>query len=452
MESLSNETHDTILDIDDKFDFDDSIQSLNYQPYTPQTQSNNNTRGQSIKIDINAQDAYVLPSKSYISIKGQIRRVDNNAAYAADAEITLINNALMYLFSGIKYEINNTNIENISSSPGQVTSMLGYLSQPDDFNTSSGLKYCWSKDTTDHASSVRYTKAGGNVTGENATYNQGFSNRKGFIFSSDPRGSFSFIVPISHIFGFSEYKRVIYGVKHSLTLTRDGDTLALYRHADAENGKVDITEIVWNMPHVEMSTEYLIGLRKLIVDKVTIPMVFRARTSDSTTVTQTRDYTWRLSVTGGVEKPRWIIIAFQTGRSDSQETNPALFDHCNLTNAYVTLNSERYPQTEITTNFAANDYAKLYDMFDDFKKEYYGIDSLVGGTQVSFPTFKTLFPIIVFDVRRQKEKLKTGVIDMQAKFFFSANVPANTMAYSVIISDRFFKLSSDGVKMNVISM
>jgi hypothetical protein len=157
-------------------------------------------------------------------------------------------------------------------------------------------------------------------------------------------------------------------------------------------------------------------------------------------------------VTGGVEKPRYIIIGFQTDKSDDQEQNPAVFDNLNLINAYVTLNSERYPLSDITTNFATNDYAKLYDMFDNFKKDYYGIDSLVGGTQVSFPTFKSLYPILVFDVRKQNERLKSGVTDIQVKFFFGANVPANTNAYAIIISDRFFKMSSDGRNMRVVSL
>ena len=37
-------------------------------------------------------------------------------------------------------------------------------------------------------------------------------------------------------------------------------------------------------------------------------------------------------------------------------------------------------------------------MFDDFKKYYCEIDFFVGGTQVNVPAFKSLFPIIVFDV------------------------------------------------------
>ena len=140
MTALSLESHSSILDINEPHLFDESIQSMQYYQFTPATQQNNNVLGAAIKIDINAQDIYILPSKSYRSIKGQIRRNDTNAAFAASPEITLINNAMMYLFTEIKYDIGSKNIEKIST-PGQVTLIFGYLSQPDDFNTSSGLKY-----------------------------------------------------------------------------------------------------------------------------------------------------------------------------------------------------------------------------------------------------------------------------------------------------------------------
>ena len=168
-------------------------------------------------------------------------------------------------------------------------------------------------------------------------------------------------------------------------------------------------------------------MRSLIEQKVTIPISFRARSCEHITLTQTQNYTWRLSVTGGVEKPRYIVLAFQTDKSDDQKHNPAVFDNLQLINAYVTLNSERFPTSDIITNFYTNDYVKLYDMFDNFKKDYYGID-------------------LVFDVRKRNEKLRTGVTDIQVKLFFGANVPANTNAYEWIISDRFFKMSSDGKK------
>ena len=96
--------------------------------------------------------------KSYINIKGQLRRNDNNTAYAAADEIALLNNAMMYLFTEVKYDLDSTNIEKLSS-PGQITSMLGYLSQPDDFSTSAGLKYCWNKNTNTFASSAEFAES-----------------------------------------------------------------------------------------------------------------------------------------------------------------------------------------------------------------------------------------------------------------------------------------------------
>ena len=434
---------------------DDSIESWQYYDYEPQSQNNLNSYGTSIQIDINSNDIYTNPAKSYITIKGQIKRENNNAVFDVADEITLVNNAMMFLFSEVKYSIGSTIMERVNN-PGQTSSMLGYLSLPDDFSTSSGLMMCWSKDTTVNANSSEFSPsqaapAAGYTPTRNAEYNQGFAARKGLLNSANPRGSFSCIIPLDHMFGFAEYDKVIYGVKHSLTLARNSnDMLSLFR-AGAANGKIDLKSITWRMPQVKPSFVKLGELREIIQSKVEIPVYYRARTSESTSVPQSQQFSWRLSVTGGVEKPRWIIVGFQTDKNTAQTQNPAIFDHLDLSNAYVTLNSERYPMTDITTNFASNDYTQLYEMFDSFKKEYYGYNSLVGGTQVNFSAYKSLFPIIVFDVRRQSERLKSGVVDIQLKFFFSTPVPANTFAYATTISDRQYSMKSDGTNMTMIS-
>ena len=179
----------------------------------------------------------------------------------------------------MKYDLDNTNMEKLSS-PGQITSLFGYLSQPDDFSTSAGLKYCWNKDTNTHACSAGFVEsvgapAAGYIPTRHAEYNAGFVARKGLLFSSNPRGHFSFIIPLSHIFGFAEYTKVIYGQKHTLTLTRGADTQAIYRANGVPDGKFDITSITWHMPQVQLSPEYLAGMRSLIEQKVTILIAFR---------------------------------------------------------------------------------------------------------------------------------------------------------------------------------
>ena len=187
-------------------------------------------------------------------IKGQLRRIGNDNPYDADAKVALINNAMMYLFTEVKYDLDNTNIEKLSS-PGQITSLLGYLSQPDDFSTSAGLKYCWNKDTNPHACSAEFAEsvaqpAAHYTPTRHAEYNAVFAARKGLLSSSNPRGHFSFIIPLSHIFGFAEYTKVIYRKKHTLTLTKGADTQAIYRANGVPDGKIDITSITWHMPQI----------------------------------------------------------------------------------------------------------------------------------------------------------------------------------------------------------
>ena len=85
---------------------------------------------------------------------------------------------MMYLFTEVKYDLDYSNIEKLSS-PGQITSLLGYFSQPEDFNTSAGSKYCWNKDTNTHPSSVEFAAsvnapAAGYTPARNAEYNAGF--------------------------------------------------------------------------------------------------------------------------------------------------------------------------------------------------------------------------------------------------------------------------------------
>jgi hypothetical protein len=450
---MSNST----LDILERVEYDHSIESIHYSDYTPQSQNNLNILGSPITIEINASDNYILPSDSFLYIKGQLVKADGNV-YDAATEVALVNNAMMFLFSDIRYSIGNMSVETINN-PGQATTILSYLSQPDDFNTSSGLNMCWCKDTTNNANSKKYNAlpaVAANLVNfvptESGDYNQGFAVRKGHIMDADPRGSFSFVIPFKHMFGFGDYNKVMFNLKHVLTLTRiTSDNLAIHHAANVDNGKIVLSNITWKVPHVKPEAVRLFNLRSIIESKQSIPVAFSARTCESTMVTQTRIFPWKLNTTSGVEKPRWIIVGFQTDKNTTQEQNPAIFNHVNLVNAYVSINAGRYPMYDINSDFVTNDYSILYEMFDRFKQEFYGFNSLVGGTQVNVSAFKNLFPIIVFDIRHQNDETKTSRADMELHFRFSENVPANTMAYAVILSDRMYKLESDGKNLVMLS-
>ena len=85
---------------------------------------------------------------------------------------------------------------------------------------------------------------------------------------------------------------------------------------------------------------------------------------------------------------------FSNNTDEPQEQNHAVFNNLNLTSACVRLNTDEYPAEKLNINFPTNDYSILYEMADSFKKEYYGFNSLVGGTQIIFSSFKGLYKIL----------------------------------------------------------
>ena len=141
----------------------------------------------------------------------------------------------MHFFESIRYELSDQEIEKIMY-PGQATTMLGLLKYPDDFSKSKGLNQLWYKDTTTQAN----------------TQNVGWNIRRLYVIkNSNPKGTFSFRVPLKHIFGFCEdYDKVVYGLKHNLTLTRNDDEDAIFRDDAAAAGKIKMDKISWFMPHV----------------------------------------------------------------------------------------------------------------------------------------------------------------------------------------------------------
>jgi len=107
--------------------------------------------------------------------------------------------------------LGSTTIESINYS-GQVTSMLGYATYRDN-----------------RSAAVPAIVAGHFTPDEHPDYNQGFATKKGYIFSTTPLGCFTFHIPLKQIFGFaSDYKKVIYGMKQSLILTRTSNMEAVY--------------------------------------------------------------------------------------------------------------------------------------------------------------------------------------------------------------------------------
>ena len=310
------------------------------------------------------------------------------------------------------------------------------------FSKSKGLNQLWYKDTTAAAEEA----------------NTGWEVRRyQIIRNSDPRGTFSFKISLKHIFWFCEdYDKVVYGLKHNLTLTRNDDNDAIFRAANdaagnaVANGKIILSKISWFMPHVTPADKDKMELYKIIERKEKIPVGYGMLQCDSATIPQATSFSWRFSVKSSPEVPRFIIVGFQTDKSGNQLTNPSLFNNVNVSNIYVMLNSMRYPTTDYNIYFLSQKYSRVYGDAAEFRSKFFNMDELISNPNFTPLKYKLLYPLFLFDVSKQSEKLKYSTTDIQIKMHFNANVPANTQAYAVIISDRLINFQSDGNKFSVV--
>nr|XP_047144808.1 uncharacterized protein LOC124818280 [Hydra vulgaris] len=375
------------LDLTEDPFIDDSIFRYQFGEYTPQN------------------DSFFKPSKAYIQVEGRLQAA-SGASYADTDVVTLTHNGIMHLFDRMAYDLSGQNIETVNNL-GQATTMLGMLKYSNDFQLAEGLNQLWYKDT---------------VTDANLTTNVGFTVRQAYIIKKPTtKRTFSFCIPLNHIFGFCEdYTKVIYGFKHTLTLQRKNDNDAIFRSAAAAIGKVNLTKISLWMPYVTPSDKGRHTLNTVIKEKVTIPVAFYSRSCETTTPQQTSKMTWRLGVKSD-EKPRYIIVGFQTNKDNDQTQNASIFDHCNLTNIQVVINKIRYPEADYELSFPNQQVSRAYTDVSNFKENFY---------------YRDLYPLFVFDLRHQSERLKPSVSDIDIIANFSENIPDGTEAFAVIVSER----------------
>jgi len=172
-----------ILNITEKPEIDESIEEYEYHSYKPITGTDLNRPGE-IRLSVETQDWFTYPSESYLVFDGKLVKNANNAVDADADVITLTNNAMMHLFSNIKYQLSGQEMESLFQ-PGQATTMFGLLKFPDDFQKSTGLNQLWYKD------------AGATAHLKNKV---GFGIRQQYVIQKpDLKGTFSFRVPLKHL-------------------------------------------------------------------------------------------------------------------------------------------------------------------------------------------------------------------------------------------------------------
>ena len=114
------------------------------------------------------------------------------------------------------------------------------------------------------------------------------------------------------------------------------------------------------------------------------------------------------------------------------------------------LNSNKYPTLDYNLSFPAQQFRRAYGDATEFRSKFFNMDGLISKPNFTPAEYKTLYPLFLFDVSKQSEKLKYSTTDIQIKTNFNDNVPTGTQAFAVTISDISIDFQSDGNKMSVV--
>ena len=245
------EITEPILRINEPISRNEGIDKYEYSECEPVAGTNLNNSGGAIRLVIKTQDIFTHPSESFLIIEGRLTKGDGTDNGNNDL-VSLTNNAMMYLFKDIQYELSGHEIENNENRPNDYD--VRSVKYRDDF--------------------FKSTKA------DAVAQNAGWNLRRLYIINNDvnPKGSFSFKIPLKHIFGFCEdYDKVVYGFKHSIILTGN-DAIFVNDGVDGggnriyPNGKITLSKISWFMPDVIPSIKDMMELYKIIErkEKITV--------------------------------------------------------------------------------------------------------------------------------------------------------------------------------------
>lgn len=381
-----------ILNITNGVEYDDTITKIEYHTYSPFLASFNNS--DEIRISIQHQDLNILPCESFICIEGKFVKADDTVSTTAK----LVNNCICQLLEEVRYELNGLEIDK-NRDVGNTSTLKNYISLNEN-ESKMLLNAGWSPEN--------------NIQHHN--------------------GNFNFCIPLKMLLGFAEdYKKIIVKAKHELILIRSRTDLnAIISSTD--DIKFKIGKIQWKVPHVMISDEQKLALYKYIESGSSIQISFRSwDMHEYPILPTTTHHVWTVKTSTQLEKPRFIIFAMQTNRTNKKEKDASKFDHCNLSDIKLFLNSESFPYDQLNLDIPSNKYALLYDMYAKFQQSYYAKQNQ---PLLTTEQFKNMAPITVLDCSHQAENIKNGPVDVRLEFKCLQNIPDNTSAFCLILHDR----------------
>lgn len=233
--------------------------------------------------------------------------------------------------------------------------------------------------------------------------------------------------------------------KHELILNRSRQSLDCIKGGSSEPGaakiSLEIKKIQWKMPHITLSDRVKLGMlnylsksRKIAIQHRSIDLV------EYPQLMETSSLMWAVKTVPHMNRPRFVVVGFQTDRKNVTVPDAASFDRCNITSLRLHLNSQIYPYNMSELNIESGTFSELYEMYARIQSSYYNGAEVQNLFALGYGGFQRS-PLFAFDTSRADESLIGSSVDIKVDIKTRENIPPNTAAYCLIIYDNEFTYS-----------
>ena len=403
---------------------DDSTVKRDYTKVYHQQGANLNASNQNVEFLFGENNNFHQTGNAFLEFDITITKIaapPNNPILIDTDQLRLINNAFAFCFSQAT----------ISTTGGMAIEDIKYVGQ-----VSTIMRLLTSKDSD---LSSYFDKGGESVIDDNNPL------KKMLISNHDEaanKGRIRGHLALEHIFGFCwTFKKITKNLGYHLKFKMN-DLQDIVFTTIAKDITVTINSLYLYVPKLIPSTSTQVMFNEAIMNNYTI--TFDSWYTERKISNDGRELQIDVASAQGINSPKYLISAFQTNArtTPNKASNPAIFDHNNVTKYFVEIDGIRYPKDGVLNNFRENSYLDQYRDLKLFYKEYVGEELLQA--HISYPDMKYLYTIQITDLRFQVDHITPNKIQSLEEF---SEDPANERLFLILIRHRQIEMISDGNKI-----
>lgn len=351
---------------------------------------------------MNQSDCYIWLERGYLLLSGKIEEKATNGTATAPTRTKLVNAGVLHLFNQAELKINAVTVEQVNNPA--LTCIPKIVSTYNDFQARQLQSMGWNNE---------------------------------HIMSSD--GTFkNVIIPLKLLFGIGEdFRAILINSKIQLILTRarTNDNAVI---TTADHYSLTLSKIQLKLPFITVDDAQRLAIMKIIEKDEALPLSFRTwELHQHYDLPTTKKHTWTVRTAPQFEKPRYALVFFQSGKSDDPKKNASLFDHCSVSDVFLKLNNNSYPNENLDQDFENSDFTQFFNNYTRMSSNFNSLPD--AGCLLTMEEYKSKYPIIVIDCSRQQETIKYGPIDVRLEIETKKEFPTGTTATVILIHDTVYE-------------